>query len=487
MEKEEGKKEAIFDNVSLEININIATIEKAKGQFFLNLNAYSKQELIENLKNLLGLIESFLYKYLTEEEIREIKIKGYDFFQTKEAVNLLENLDINQARNVAREILIISYAILNKVLYRLRVAIPVVKKNFKKKIINDFYDLINVKNYGFENFEDFENALLNEYQQKIKELHLADKRINFLAFAYSKLKFYDLDGFTIITGFPRAGKSTLALDLTRRIFAFWLNTNLREATKYAREKWLWDYVYYIPSHFDFSRKYEKTREKIFLLDEGYFAGDKRLSMNPEQIKATESINAYANRNHIVFFIIQFSEDLDFRIFKRALAWIHCYERGKALIFTREKSFSFKEDVFNVQKVLKANINTKEMFEYLLKKRATGILTWKKLNSREEKIDFDKEIINIKLGYPIKHKLYYDIYLILKNYYQNLYTSQKEKEQIDKMKEFEIIEKLKAKMQKDKVDFDTLVNELVAKGISKKLATKLVNKAKEKIEFEALNV
>jgi len=486
MENEE-KKEAVFDNESLEINVNIATIEKAKNQFLLNLNSYSKIELIENLKNLLGLIESFLYKYLNEEEIKQIKIENYDFFQCRDAVNILQDLDLSDTREIAREICIISYSILNRELLRLRIAIPIVKKNFKKKIIEDFFDLVNVKNYNYEDFESFENALLNEYQQKIKELQLADKRINFLAFCYSKLKLYDLDGFTIITGFPRSGKSTLALDLTRRIFAFWLNVNLREATKYARDKWLKEYIYYIPSHFGFSRKFEKEREKIFLLDEGYFTGDRREAMNLQQIKTTQTINAFANRRHITFFLIQFSEDLDFRFFKRAIAWLHIYERGKALIFTREKSFSFKEDVFGVKKILESNVRNKDMLYYMLKKRASGIISWKKLISREEKINFEKEITRIKLDYPLQHKTFYDTYLIYKNYYQSVYTSQKEKEQIDKMKEFEIIEKLKSKMQKDKVDFDTLVNELKAKGINEKLAKKLVNKAKEKIEFEALNV
>jgi len=486
MTEENLDKTAIFDNESLELNVNIYTIEKAKNQFLLNLNTFSKNEIVENLKNLLSLIESFLYKYLDEEEIKKIKIKDYDFFEIKNSIELLDDLDLENTREASREIATISYAIFNKVLYKLKVAIPLIKRDFKKKIISDFFDIVNFKNYGFNSFEEFQNSLLNEYSEKIKKLGLKDTRLNFLAFCYDKLHVYDLDGFTVISGFPRVGKSTLALDLTRRIFAFRLEKTLKEATKFARDNWLKNYVFYIPSHYEFSRRFERENDQIFLLDEGYFAGDRREAMNFQQIKTTQTINAFANHRHITFFIIQFSEDLDFRFFKRAIAWVHCYERGKALIFTRQKSFSFQNDIFGVEKIFKSNIRNKDVYLYLLRRRALGKITWHKLASHEKSINFEKEINRLKLGYDLKPKTYYDTYLILKNYYQGLYTEKKEKEKMDEMKEFEIIENIKARI-KGNMTIEDITNELVAKGINEKIAKKLVKKAKEKLELENLAI
>ena len=494
-ENENINKTAIFDNEGLEINVNIYTIEKAKNTFLLNLNSYSKTELIENLKNLLALIESFLFKYLSEEEIKQIKIEkeneSYDFFQLKEAVNVLNSFNNDLARELAREIAINSYAIFNRVLVKLKIAIPISKKDFKKKIITSFFDTINYKEYGFEDFEDFENSLLNEYEQKLKTLNLKNSRLNFLAFVYSILSRYDLDNLTIISGFARSGKSTFALQLIKRIYAFRLNKTFKdkELRDFLKREFLAKYTFYIPSYNEFSRRFEYENEKIFLVDEGYFSSDKRESMNKEQIDLSKSINAFANRKHITFLIIQFLSDLDLRFINRANILIHIYERGKALIFVKQKSFSYKIDVFGLENYLKGRINVKDknVLLYLLKKKSIGIIKWKKLSSRIEKIDIEKELKEYSLNENVffKHK-FYDVYLLLKLYYQNLYSQQKEKEQIDKLKEFELIEKIKFKLS-DGYDFDSLVNELKEKGINEKLAKRLVKKAKEKNEIEKLNI
>jgi hypothetical protein len=494
-EKESIEKTAIFDNESLEINVNIYTIEKAKNTFLLNLNSYSKNELIENLKNLLGLIESFLYKYLTKEEINQIKMEidkeNYDFFQLKDAVNSLSAFDNDSAHELAREIAINSYAIFNRVLVKLKIAIPMSKKDFKKKIIESFFDTLNYKDYGFNDFEEFENALLSEYEQKLKELNLYNSRLNFLAFIYSILPRYDLDNLTIVSGFARSGKSTLALQLIKRIYAFRLNKSIKdkELIRFLKREFLAKYTFYIPSYNEFSRRFEYENEKVFLIDEGYFSSDKRESMNKEQINLSKSINAFANKKHITFLIIQFLSDLDLRFINRANILIHCYERGKALIFVKQKSFSFKIDIFGLENYLKRRVNIKDknVLLYLLKKKAVGILKWKKLTSRIEKIDIEKELKEYVVNESVffNHK-FYDVYLLLKLYYQNLYSQQKEKEQIDKLREFELIEKLKFKLS-DGYDFDSLVNELKIKGINEKLAKRLVKKAKEKLEIEKLNV
>jgi len=365
------------------------------------------------------------------------------------------------------------------------------KIDFKKKIIESFFDTINYKDYGFNDFEEFENALLNEYENRLKELNLYNSRLNFLAFVYSILPRYDLDNLTIISGFARSGKSTLALQLIKRIYAFRLNKSLRdkELMKFLKKEFLAKYTFYIPSYNEFSRRFEYENEKIFLIDEGYFSSDKRESMNKEQINLSKSINAFANKKHITFLIIQFLSDLDLRFINRANILIHCYERGKALIFIKQKSFSFKIDVFGLESYLKGRVNIKEknVLLYLLKKKSIGILKWKKLSSRIEKIDIEKELREYAVNENVffKHK-FYDVYLLLKLYYQNLYSKEKEKEQIDKLKEFELIEKLKFKLS-DGYDFDSLVDELRKKGINEKLAKRLVKKAKEKLEIEKLNV
>jgi hypothetical protein len=81
------------------------------------------------------------------------------------------------------------------------------------------------------------------------------------------------------------------------------------------------------------------------------------------------------------------------------------------------------------------------------------------------------------------KTYFDTYLILKAYYQNLYTKSKEKLEIDKIKEMELIDAL------NKLDlvYERKIEYLKSKGLNEKMAKKILKKANEKLELEkALN-
>lgn len=286
-------------------------------------------------------------------------------------------------------------------------------------------------------------------------MKIADTKLNYLSFLLAKAQtIYDLDNVVLISGYARTGKSTLALLLLTKIYAFNMHMQIKDAVQYCKTL-LKDNIFYIPSINKIVQMYAEKEKQVFIIDEGYFTADKRDALNKAHNELIKSLNAYANHNHISFVLLQDLADFDYRYFKKAKLLIQIYKRGKALLFGKTNNFAFRKNYFGLENLINGQIEFNDIFKNLhyLKHRSSYIFQfrWAKLQGNlPKKLDFYYSLI--KENKPILSKRLYTAYLIYKSYYQNLYMqAQKEKEK-DAIAEMEIINYFMDKKPLDKTQF-----------------------------------
>lgn len=185
------------------------------------------------------------------------------------------------------------------------------------------------------------------------------------------MKNYDLDFNAVIIGSARGSKSTLLLQLARRIYAndFKMPLN-RVDLELIQNGWVYDKIIYTKKQGFAPLK--SFKNEVIGLDDAILIGDRRSSMDQQQIKFNSWLNYYASNNNRVFSLIQNLSDLDYRLYSKANAIFLVYERGRALVYIKPKNFPIIKDTYDFDRFVKS--------PYLLNNEDTGLFYLKRLHS-----------------------------------------------------------------------------------------------------------
>jgi ribosomal protein L32 len=162
---------------------------------------------------------------------------------------------------------------------------------------------------------------------------------------------YDLDYNGLVIGFARIGKSTLALQEYRRKYAFDMKVDdLSLADDYLiQHKFASENIAYSKKQ-DVKAMFRKGNiGDGFLFDEGYLLADRRESLDRAQVRISQLVNFYANRNRCIETCFQNLSDCDRRWFSKANAIQVIVERGHALLFCGSKNFALFKDLYGFER------------------------------------------------------------------------------------------------------------------------------------------
>lgn len=325
----------IFNNSNMDY-YTFMDIDNYKHTLLKNLPTMDVNTAILQTISLLTLMLSMMEKYFREgdkdvNQIQNQRIDNYNLYDLQKALPYCKD---------TRDVLKICYYaftnfnILNK---QIGNAIPTQKKNFKKKLMDKLFSIAKTGNRG-----EFANNLIEQFKP------FENYKLDFYSYLLSRMPNYDLDSHNLIIGFARVGKSTLALQIIRRMFAYRLNYSLDQVDAYmVTNNYVNDNIIYDNSESVQKKIATKTAEP-FLIDEAYMVGDRRMSMDYNQIKLGQTINKFAYKNHTIFTLIQNLSDLDVRFLNKANSVIIEYERGKALLFAKEKHFAIIKDTYGFE-------------------------------------------------------------------------------------------------------------------------------------------
>jgi hypothetical protein len=214
---------------------------------------------------------------------------------------------------------------------------------------------------------------------------------------------YDLNADILFIGVGRVGKSTEAIQYTRRIYSAKWNKPLTEVDKeLIHNGWIFDKVIYDKT--SVLAPLKTSKKEVILIDEAYFLADRRESLNPQQIKFIKWNNAYASNNNIVMSLIQDLTDLDSRIYSKANVINLLYERGSCLNYVRSKNFPIIKQTNEFEKFNKKArlLNDYQSALYQLRKLPSYTFdqTWHeliKINKLDpEKIDYVNPLFEVYL-------------------------------------------------------------------------------------------
>jgi len=221
----------------------------------------------------------------------------------------------------------------------------------------------------------------NDYKMWLKFNSKKDTLLNWFAFNLACMSNYDLDAHIIIVGKARSGKSTLMLQLVRRILS------IKEIAPYAQidasvVKWLYEgYIYNYPQ-FRREKQFQNIMHSVIGVDEAFLIADKRKAMYDINVEYTEMLNVFANRNNIVFTNIQDLTELDARVVRKADAIILIKERGLAYLYAKNTTLPIvkQPSIFEFFEKYPHYLNDAAIATHKLKhiKGYIGIMKWKQI-------------------------------------------------------------------------------------------------------------
>jgi len=145
---------------------------------------------------------------------------------------------------------------------------------------------------------------------------------------------YDLDAHVIIVGKARSGKSTLMLQLVRRILS------IKQMMPYSQidvevVKWLYEgFIYNYTQFHKENNVFKNLYKSIIGIDEAFLIADRRKAMFDVNVEYTEMLNVFANHNNVIFTNIQDLTELDARVIRKSDAIIVIKERGLAYLYVK---------------------------------------------------------------------------------------------------------------------------------------------------------
>lgn len=266
------------------------------------------------------------------------------------------------------------------------------------------------KHGGMDKFSD---ALIADFYK----IGCVDTKLNYLAYALSRMAEHDLDANVLIFGFARIGKSTLLLQFIRKIYSFRLGymayyPNKNNHFKGKIDQWLIDQEF-VHNHLVYDSKqslkdiFKKYQKEVIGSDEGYLTADRRESMGGQSIKLTQVVNAYAYCRNINFTLIQNLSDIDKRYVEKSNVAVMITERSGALVFAKNQNFPIIKSYYGFERFIDdpdliANYDTgKHNFKRL--KSFISTLSWRKLAKLDANGDIDMATANPFYKTYIKEK------------------------------------------------------------------------------------
>jgi len=299
----------------------IAKLIDLKQNFTLSLSTLTYKDAYNQLRDLAFNIKQILEKYLDIETLKnfsKIDVKGtqYNFYDLYNSIPYANNIE--EIRLLWDYINQIFDKFLKNIL---KVALPMEKTNFKKKVVSSLFALIPNR---FQN--QLTNNILKDFETWRIKNNAHKSLLNFLSFNIANMQNYDLDAHILILGQARSGKSTLSLRFLERIYSIKHNIPLNEVDNFIVEKDFFNknMIYSPQQKLDLVRQNFKD---VIITDEAFLIADKRESMSYVNVRYTKLLNVFANRNNIIFTNMQDFTELDARIRKKANLIVLITQRG----------------------------------------------------------------------------------------------------------------------------------------------------------------
>lgn len=211
----------------------------------------------------------------------------------------------------------------------------------------------------------FYSDLKEGYLKWIKEQNLHRNTLTFTSWCYSKIPDMDLDGHAVIVGEARSGKDTLMLWYFILIYAIRNNCSIEDAkSAIIALDLLRKLIIYTSLNFQNNGVIFNTTKSTVGIDEGALAVNKKRTMYGEQVDYTSYLDVLADNNNVIFTLIQNLTNLDSAIINKAVSVTAIYERGKSLLYTKNKNFPIIKHTYNFDHFQKN--------QYLLKDKNLGI-------------------------------------------------------------------------------------------------------------------
>jgi len=331
---------------NLEIDENFKPMEIAKRHWFESLSPDNIIQSLLDLKNIIGEMLSILVKYYPEDKankkpsrVLSIKINNYNIVDVYN--NLSEDDDIDTLREGAR----IAFTCYNT-LIKPFVKIPTTSEDWRSKLINSMY-AIELHNYNPDGYKKFMATFYRAYDFYGFSRNSV---IDFYSFCLSRLSEYDLDGFLINVGDNRSGKSTLMLQLVRRIILF------KRMQKYILDdidNWL-EKTNFVETHIAFKNykqyhnSFSQLHNDIICADELSYIADRRMSMYQQNIESSKFWNYYAYKDNIVIGNMRNLSDVDMRTVNKAGQLCIISGRGMAYLYAKRVNVPITKDYFGFE-------------------------------------------------------------------------------------------------------------------------------------------
>ena len=344
----------------------IYQIENDRSYFMRNMHSYQPDDIVEKIQSLLSDMQVFMESYGFEDYMRDRYVDGVNFYDVQRDMPYTQgNLEL------CRRGCTIAFLVWRECIRKLGSTLPTVsaKEPMTKKIIYRLFSLVSSKiDYDKE---------MSLYKATCERLGWRYKStVNFVSFAISRMKAYDLAFNCIEVGRARGSKSTLTGAFFEKIY----QARGEDIMKDDAYKLMLDKQYILDNTVGIDAVMKGVKGAVNWFDDTHLVFDRRRSMGKRQVKETGDLNFYASMNYVNFYLMQNLSSLDSRITTIANVLILVIERGKGLMFSDSKWLPLFYDRFGFE-IFEENpklANNKDLAMKILKSQKEFIceLHWK---------------------------------------------------------------------------------------------------------------
>lgn len=377
------KIEGIFSKDQIDTNA-FYKIEEFKNTLLMDIDQLTPQERIDKLTNLFSLMETKLRKYFDDDTIKDEKYHteygDYSFLEAQTTISEATDLD------TIRDICSIGFTCYERLMKKIGVAIPTIKKDKRKNLIAKLFSLA----IPYESdFDSFYEKIYTEF----KKTEVEDTMFNLFTYCIYRMPEFDLDIHNLRIGKKRSSKSTEFLQELRRWATFKYNLDFSGGDNfYGADQFLVENKYceenIVYSDIEgLSDKIKLSRETTLCSDDAVLIGDKRQGMLKAHAVLTQWINIGADGNNNLYTLIQSIKLIDMRFINTASTILVILRRGEGMLFVAQNGYGIIDEYTGFERFQKhpnllSNYNkAKHFFESLPSYVCT--LYWNTMGDKKE--------------------------------------------------------------------------------------------------------